>query len=376
MFGLASGYYQNYLKSPEVHILLVGLDGAGKTTLLERLKVTDFFSLQPSITGRRMILVPKSETSKPQDGDSQSQFKLEEASSSIELGSNSRTSNGHRRRSMCPAPRKYLEKQAEGDSDVEFSISPTIKQVKGRWTNENRKINNNCSPLCNDVGKFVSDHDEHTNDADNVSKGCADKVEKEYIEYDLKSGKTMFPLHLIRPTVGMNLGKIEGAGAKVRIMDLGGTTTMRPLWERYYADIHGIAFVVDISSSSAISKLMESRAFYRCMRDDENLAGVPILIFGNKVDEKNFVGEYESIKNCMVIENDKSRHSGIIGGTSLLEITELFLSDPRGSTNSIESSTGMKEALAMFVGSAKTGEGIRTAFEWLIQEATVVERQR
>merc|ERR1719491_1938727 len=76
------------------------------------------------------------------------------------------------------------------------------------------------------------------------------------------------------PKVGMNLGKLEGAGAKVKIMDVGGTVAMRPLWERYYSDIHGIAFVVDVSSTSPMSKIMESRAFYRCMRDDESLAKV------------------------------------------------------------------------------------------------------
>ena len=192
----------------------------------------------------------------------------------------------------------------------------------------------------------------------------------------------------------MNLAKLEVRGAKLKIMDLGGTVTMRPLWERYYSDVHGIAFVVDISPTSAMSKLMESRAFYRCMRDDESLAGVPILIFGNKADERDdrdykdgttVVGtpngcgvDSDSKEDCGAVgdgERTDEEMSGIIGSKSLLEITELFLSVPRGSA--LESSPSQtEEEIALFAGSAKTGKAVRSAFEWLIDKAKVIEKDQ
>ena len=98
----------------------------------------------------------------------------------------------------------------------------------------------------------------------------------------------MFPQHLIRPTLGMNLYKFDAHAcrAKVRLMDLGGSPQMRNLWERYYNDIHGIVFVIDVSQHASVAKLMEARAYYRCMLDDESLTNVPVLIFANKIDDR------------------------------------------------------------------------------------------
>ena len=197
----------------------------------------------------------------------------------------------------------------------------------------------------------------------------------------------------------MNLAKFDACNAKVRLMDLGGSTKMRNLWERYYKDIHGVAFVVDVSRHASVAKLMEARAFYRCMLDDESLRNVPILIFANKMDERvvDVSSADDNGGNDNVVTNDtndskegninsdqdgKERNEnegdvlydgGVLGDTSLLDIAELFLSPPRGSPTS---NFNFKN-VAMFAGSAKSGEGVRPAFEWLIRMgAFLVKAQR
>jgi GTPase SAR1 family protein len=168
----------------------------------------------------------------------------------------------------------------------------------------------------------------------------------------------------------MNLGKLSACGAKVRLMDLGGSIKMRPLWERYYKDVHAITFVFDVSPSCEVSKLMEARAYYRCMRDDESLRNVPIMIFANKTDTRK--RQQEPVLDDEELD-DKNL---LIGDTSLLDIAELFLSPPRGMSTDSGERSGPKDSddygdngnISMFAGSAKTGEGVVAAFDWLIRK--------
>ena len=160
---------------------------------------------------------------------------------------------------------------------------------------------------------------------------------------------------------------------------------MRPLWERYYGDVDGIVYVVDIGKECPVSKLMESRALYNCMRDEEGTEGIPILIFGN---EKESVGQEEededgntSSSSHRIPQQDeampttRSDASAVVGDTSLLDITALFLSPPRGLSGVQQHhhhstmQCGLQENVAFFAGSAKTGEGVRAAFEWLIRRS-------
>jgi len=445
MFGLASGYYENYLKPPDVRILLVGLDSAGKTALLERLKVTNFASdirrNSQSNGGKRLILAPDPSQKRapaPQDDhddnsndggdhdDNGSHCRPKhDTSSSIEPQSNGHTNpnvdvdvtmkRGRElqiKKKMCPTPSLYRKRQADGDNDEEYVYDFNgTTGITNRHKDTKTTVNNGTNGNHNfSKGQFSnggesrtllprsfnkerkspdrSVHDEVDEELGEDKRENSNKTGNQSEQHDLIPNKTMFPLHLIKPTVGMNLAKIEGAGAKVKIMDLGGTITMRPLWERYYSDVHGIAFVVDISPTSPLSKLMESRAFYRCMRDDESLVGIPILIFGNKVDLRvdgdtdvagstgGCDGDSDSKKGpSAVIEGGDTggETPGPMGGIPLLEITQLFLSAPRGSTTE-SGGPEIEEEIALFTGSAKTGNGVRTAFEWLIKEAKVIEK--
>ena len=49
----------------------------------------------------------------------------------------------------------------------------------------------------------------------------------------------------ILPTVGLNVGRLDINKNQLLFWDLGGQPGLRSIWDKYYADSHGIIFVVD-----------------------------------------------------------------------------------------------------------------------------------
>uniref|UniRef100_A0A7S2HYN3 Uncharacterized protein n=2 Tax=Helicotheca tamesis TaxID=374047 RepID=A0A7S2HYN3_9STRA len=196
----------------------------------------------------------------------------------------------------------------------------------------------------------------------------------EYVaDSDTRKGAKMFPLRMVRPTSGMNIGKVEMCGCKCNFWDLGGAEKMRILWERYYADADAVVFVID--SVSTQSKLEEARdAFFHIM-DKEVLDGIPTLVFATKAD---LIGEGEA----EVKEESKPRsptNKEVVNGEdppddspsflTFEELAELFELHEDGSLRTYDNITFRQ-------GSAKTGEGVKAAFEWLIPRAKQIQRNR
>mmetsp|Transcript_14873 Transcript_14873/g.22541 ORF Transcript_14873/g.22541 Transcript_14873/m.22541 type:complete len:447 (+) Transcript_14873:157-1497(+) len=438
MFTLASGFYENYLIPPEVSLLIVGLDNSGKTTLLERLKVTDFKSEKQALSGKRISVKPVKEGGvhdrKTGNGNTQNNASVRRndvpanddgdgVMVTKEMGGedSNKLVAAQRRRFICPSPREYEKDQQEyvfdGDSIIDQPESEEPKNRKGR--NDSARSLSSVSTNHSGIVPIhssrrtsippISPHppisknntfEDHyySNQENNPStnntttktksntigpnekkRGKA-KNGKDQKSYDQKPGTKMFPLHLIRPTVGMNLAKFDACKAKVRVMDLGGSSKMRNLWERYYCGIHGVAFIVDVSKGASVAKLMEARAFYRCMLDDDLLKTVPVIVFANKIDDRSddqsslgTNGDKSSTGSTTAGEgkdDELVNDGGLLGDTSLLDIAELFLSPPRGS----DSLSVDFQRITMFAGSAKTGEGVRPAFEWLIRMGTFLAK--
>ena len=77
-----------------------------------------------------------------------------------------------------------------------------------------------------------------------------------------KSGKTTVLEHLktrlsavpgldsdkILPTVGLNVGHLDAFGVQLLVWDLGGQAGLRSIWDKYFADSHGLVFVVDAAA--------------------------------------------------------------------------------------------------------------------------------
>ncbi|XP_023985236.1 ADP-ribosylation factor-like protein 13A isoform X1 [Physeter macrocephalus] len=117
---------------------------------------------------------------------------------------------------------------------------------------------------------------------------------------------------------------------EVSIYDLNGDRKGREIWPNYYAQAHGLVFVLD---SSDVRRMQEVKVILPRLLSDERVAGKPILLLANKQDKKDAlllpdITEYlllERLTNknqplcrvepCSAIRNLQRRnHEPIIGG--------------------------------------------------------------
>jgi len=117
----------------------------------------------------------------------------------------------------------------------------------------------------------------------------------------LEQTKTIFTkgylgmsLSKITTTVGLNLGNIDVGRTRLNFWDLGGQEELQSLWSHYYAECHGVIFVVD---SAARDRIDEAVAAFRKMIVSEHLDGVPLLLLANKQD----------LSNCLHIDDIKDQ---------------------------------------------------------------------
>lgn len=88
------------------------------------------------------------------------------------------------------------------------------------------------------------------------------------------------PPEKIPPTVGLNIGRMEVGRVKLIFWDLGGQTGLRGIWEKYFAEVHGLVYVIDaaddkrfeesrcifeVSSARLMRRLLHTRAAVRLL---------------------------------------------------------------------------------------------------------------
>ena len=56
---------------------------------------------------------------------------------------------------------------------------------------------------------------------------------------------------------------------------------MRSIWEKYYAEAHGMVFVID---SADVGRMEEAKLAFDAVREHEELRGIPVLLLANKLD--------------------------------------------------------------------------------------------
>ncbi|KAI8145591.1 ADP-ribosylation factor family-domain-containing protein [Fennellomyces sp. T-0311] len=132
----------------------------------------------------------------------------------------------------------------------------------------------------------------------------------------------------IAPTVGLNIGRVDIGSSRINFWDLGGQRDLQTIWERYYAECHGIVFVVDSTDSK---RLEECKDTFEKMITNDQVEGVPVLMLANKQD--------------------------IDGALRVEEIKEVF--------NKIAVKLGARDSRVLPV-SALKGEGVKDAVDWLI----------
>jgi len=104
-----------------------------------------------------------------------------------------------------------------------------------------------------------------------------DSAGKTTILYRLQIGEVVTTI----PTIGFNVETVQYKTIKFQVWDLGGQSSIRPYWRCYFPNTSAIIYVID---SSDHDRLQTSRTELLTMLSEEELAGVPLLVFCNKQD--------------------------------------------------------------------------------------------
>jgi len=111
------------------------------------------------------------------------------------------------------------------------------------------------------------------------------------------AGKTTL-LHLLRdghihqhqPTGHPTSEELTLGNIRFKAYDLGGHTTARQIWRNYYTTVDAIVFLVDSMDRERFS---EAKKELDALLSQEDLAHVPFLILGNKIDGPRAASEQE-----------------------------------------------------------------------------------
>ncbi|KAM9282678.1 ADP-ribosylation factor-like protein 13B, partial [Cariama cristata] len=95
------------------------------------------------------------------------------------------------------------------------------------------------------------------------------------------------------PTVGFSKLDFQQGCSEVTIFDLGGGKQIRGIWGSYYADAHGVIFVVD---SSDIARMEETKQALADVLSSPKIAGKPVLVLANKQDREGALPEADLIE--------------------------------------------------------------------------------
>lgn len=109
------------------------------------------------------------------------------------------------------------------------------------------------------------------------------------------AGKTTL-LHVLKedrigahpPTLHPHAEELVIDNIRFKTFDLGGHHAARMLWKDYFSTIDGIVYLVDASDRS---RFAESAEEFRQLMDSPELAKVPIVVLGNKIDIPNAASE-------------------------------------------------------------------------------------
>ncbi|XP_061410112.1 ADP-ribosylation factor-related protein 1 isoform X2 [Lethenteron reissneri] len=103
-------------------------------------------------------------------------------------------------------------------------------------------------------------------------------------------------LSKITTTVGLNIGTIDVGSVRLMFWDLGGQEELQSLWDKYFAECHGVIYLID---SVDEGRLVESRDAFDKMVSSEALEGVPLLVLANKQD----------MEGCLTVPDIKTAFS-------------------------------------------------------------------
>ncbi|EKM79418.1 hypothetical protein AGABI1DRAFT_74440 [Agaricus bisporus var. burnettii JB137-S8] len=99
------------------------------------------------------------------------------------------------------------------------------------------------------------------------------------------------------PTVAFNFRKVRKENVTMKIWDVAGQPKFRSMWERYCNGVDAIVYVVDSADSD---KFNTARFELHQLLSQSSLAGVPLLVLGNKNDLDEHVPVKQLIKDLQL----------------------------------------------------------------------------
>lgn len=95
------------------------------------------------------------------------------------------------------------------------------------------------------------------------------------------------------PTVGFNMRKVTKGRVAIKMWDLGGQPRFRSMWERYCRGVSVIVYIVDAADHDSVEV---AKAELHDLLARPTLAGIPLLVLGNKNDLPHALGVQELIE--------------------------------------------------------------------------------
>ena len=115
-----------------------------------------------------------------------------------------------------------------------------------------------------------------------------DAAGKTTILYKLKLGEVVTTV----ATIGFNVETVSVNNIEMTCFDVGGRCPMRPLWPHYYQHSNALIFVIDSNDRDRLESAKDE--LHRAL-EDEQLQGLPTLVFCNKQDLPNAMSVQEVI---------------------------------------------------------------------------------
>jgi small GTP-binding protein len=106
-------------------------------------------------------------------------------------------------------------------------------------------------------------------------------------------------------SVGFSVETVTVQGMNITAWDVGGRSNIRGLWRHYYTKTEGIVFVIDANDRDRIEEVAEQ---LKRLLTEEQLLGVPLLIFANKSDLPSALSPQDILKSLKVDFSDRKYH--------------------------------------------------------------------
>jgi len=137
-----------------------------------------------------------------------------------------------------------------------------------------------------------------------------DSAGKTTILYRLQIGEVVSTI----PTIGFNVETVQYKNIKFQVWDLGGQSSIRPYWRCYFPNTSAIIYVID---SSDHTRLQTSRSELLTMLSEDELAGVPLLVFCNKQDVEGALKPEEISEQLGLAGGEKGRDWSVRGSCAV-----------------------------------------------------------